>query len=123
MAAQPFTTAGVQAKQAELYALSDSQLAAQASQIRNNFKSWMSANFTLDTLQTNSLNNLDPDFLDYISFQVGYAVRHKIPINVDKNGTETTGKLIHSGGNMSSEFGPNGVTVAGSLDITITYST
>jgi len=122
MAQQPFTTDGVTAKQAELNALSDSDLAVQADQIRNNFQGWMQSNFTLDAAQTASLNGLDPDFLNYTSFVVSYAVNHRLPINVDKQGQESSGKLIHTTGGVSVFTGPDGTTASGSVQIDISYS-
>lgn len=121
MAQQPFTTAGVQAKQDELYALPDSDLIAQSNEIRSDFKTWMLTNFTLDSLQTASLNNLNTDFLDYISYQVSYATHRRVPINVDKHNAESSGKLIHTSG-LSVQAGPDGFAVLGSLQIDITYS-
>ncbi len=122
MAQQPFTTQGVQAKQAELYALTDSELLAQSNQIRSNFQSWMISNFSLDSLQTASLNSLNPDYLDYTSYMVSYAVKHRLQVNCDKHGSESSGKLLHTSDTISSQWGPNGLSVTGILQIDITYS-
>ncbi len=122
MAQQPFTTQGVQAKQAELYALTDSELLAQSNQIRSNFQSWMISNFSLDSLQTASLNSLNPDYLDYTSFMVSYATKHRLPINCDKHNKESSGKLLHTSDTIGVQWGPNGLSVTGILQIDITYS-
>lgn len=123
MAQQPFTTAGVAAKQAELNALSNSDLATQANEIRNNFQEWMISNFILDASQTASLNSLNPDFLDYTSFVVSYAVNHRLPVNVDKHGAESSGKLLHTTGGISVSTSSSGSTsVSGTVQIDITYS-
>ena len=121
MTQQPFTTAGVAAKQTELYALSDSDLLAQSNQIRSNFQEWMIANFTLDTAQTTSLNSLAPDFLDYTSYQLSFATKHRVPVNVDKHNAESSGKLIHTAG-IAVQTGPGGFSALGTLQIDITYS-
>jgi hypothetical protein len=121
MAQQPFTTAGVAAKQTELYALSDSALSSQADLIRSEFQTWMEDNFSLDSLQQASLASLDADFLDYTSYQVSYAVRRRIDVNVDKHNAESSGKLIHTAG-LIVQHGPSGFAVINALQIDITYS-
>lgn len=122
MTTQPFTAAGVAAKLTELYALSDSDLLTQANQIRTNLQNWMADNFTLDTAQTLSLRSLDADYVSFTSFLVGFAVQRRGPIVIDKQGTESSGKLLHTGGNLAVQFGPSGFAMTGGVVIQVTYS-
>ncbi|EHQ24304.1 hypothetical protein [Mucilaginibacter paludis] len=121
MPQQPFTNAGVQAKKAELYALSDNELIAQSNQIQNSFKNWMTANFALDASQAASLANLDDEFTRYVAFQVGFTVRHRGPIIIDKHPSENTGKLIKTTGDMTVQDGPAGFSMSGTLTIDISF--
>lgn len=122
MPKQPFTSTGVADKLTELYALSDSQLETQANDARSDFQTWMTDNFTLTTLQADSLSNLDARFVEYVSFQVYFALSNRLSVAVNKTGTESTGKLIHAAGNVSCDFSSSGFSAAGTFSIDITYS-
>jgi len=122
MAQQPFTPAGVTAKQAELNALSQSDLETQAGLIRSNFPSWINTNFTLDQAQQTYLNGINSEFIVLASALTAYAVENKLTVALVVNGTPTTFKLIHMSNTIVADNSPNGFTTSGTLTFTITYS-
>ena len=122
MAQQPFTPAGVTAKQTELNALSQQDLETQAGLIRSNFQSWISTNFTLDQAQQTYLNGINSEFIVLASALTAYAVENKLTVTLAVNGDPTTFKLIHISNDIVADNSPDGFSTSGSLTYTITYS-
>jgi hypothetical protein len=122
MAQQPFTPAGVQAKQAELNALSQQNLQAQANLIRSNFQSWITNNFILNQTQQTYLNQANSEWIKLAAGLTAYAVENKLTVLLAVNGTPTTFKLIHISNSIVADNSPSGFTTSGTLTFTITYS-
>ncbi len=122
MAQQPFTTAGVTAKQTELNALSQTDLETQANSIRNNFQDWVNTNFILNSAQQTYLSGISSEFIVLASALTAYAVENKLTVNLTVSGDPTTFKLIHIANSIVADFSPNGFTTSGALNFAITYS-
>lgn len=80
----PFDTPGVAAKINELYALSDSQLAQQALQIRNNFDQWVMANFILTNDQSNYLAGMSATAKKRVAYFTAVGIELRLPFNYSK---------------------------------------
>lgn len=80
MALEPLTSAGVAQKQADLYALSDPALSAEATVIRTNFVSWLSSNFIMNQMQIAYVNAMSNKWLDYVAFETAMAVENRLPV-------------------------------------------
>ena len=89
MEKQPFTSDGVNAKQSELYALSDTDLQTQANLISSDFRSWISSNFALTADQSSYLTAMDTGFLKHSGAVTGTAVSHRLPISITIPGRPT----------------------------------
>jgi len=123
MAQQPFTPAGVQQKQTELYQLSDDLLAEQADQIRSDFRTWLNNNFILDTDQQSYLSGIDDRFIQISSQETAFAVQNRLSITITTGGTGS-GKLIQTGNErpVVAYSNVNGFTASGGLSFEIIYS-
>lgn len=82
MPSQPLTPAGVTAKTTELYALSNALLAAQADAVESNFRSWIAANFTLSTSQSDYLDRIDDHAAKYYGAQCSVAFRSRLAVSL-----------------------------------------
>ena len=120
MTQQPLTTAGVQAKQDELYALSDPDLQIQADLIRSDFRNWISTNFVLDASQQTYLNNIDNDWISYNAQATALGISQRLPVLFEKNGSGSL-KLVHSDHQINCGWSSNGLTVTGNLAFSISY--
>jgi len=122
MAQQPFTPAGVQAKLDELYVLPDASLYFEADQVRDDFRNWMKANFSLTTEQDAYLDALPGDFVTPTAFDTSMAIRHRRPITLTQLGTVSASKLIRTVPALEYIYDPvTGVSVAGAVSITVEY--
>lgn len=121
MAQVPFTTAGVQQKQTELYALPDSQLTAQADLIRADFRQWIKDNFTLDTAQQTYLDGIDDRWIQLASAQSAFAIQNRLPIDLYKEPPQDASKLVRTSGNLTAEYTPGGFVPGGTLSFHILY--
>jgi len=121
MTPQPFTAAGVKALQAELNALSASDLQTQANLIKSDLSSWVNTNFTLDATQQAYLKSIDSRFMELAAALTGFAVENKLPVTLTVDGEPTTFKLIHLDDNITCDFSPNGFTATGTLEYVVTY--
>lgn len=79
----PFTSEGIARKQAELYALTPSELNTQAQSIAANFPGWMLANFTLNKAQNQYLADMPEEFGFYLGEELSSSVVIKLPIKVE----------------------------------------
>lgn len=82
MVKMPFTDQGVADKVAELYRLPDSELAAQASLIRQSVSSWLKDNFSFNQAQLDYLGRMDPVYLSYIASNLAIATENRLPIQL-----------------------------------------
>lgn len=122
MAQQPFTPTGVQAKQTELYALSNNDLLTQANLIRSDLRTWVKNNFILDQTQQAFLSSIDNRWIQETAAETGFAVENRLPVTLTTKGSGS-GKLIHKGGSLGCDYSATGGFVAsGSLAFTVTYS-
>lgn len=126
MATQPMTPAGVQAKQTELYALSDPDLKTQADTIHSDFRTWMKDNFNLSASQEDYLDSLPEDFVHPVACNTSSAVAFRLPITLVVLGTVSASKLIRTNPALEYTFDPDptgaGFTVTGSLEINFVYA-
>lgn len=121
MAQEPFTPAGVQQKQADLYVLPDTQLKAQANLVRADFRQWVKDNFLLDTNQTNYLDGIDNRWVQLVSCQTGFAIENRLPIDLVVVGPITASKLIRNPNTLFATWGPGGFEAGGSMTFEIVY--
>jgi hypothetical protein len=123
MAQQPFTPAGVQQMQADLYLLSDADLQVEAALIRSDFRQWVADKFILDASQETYLANLQDEFVAIAAGQTGTAVTYRLGIiMVVPDEPQLASKLIRTTNVMqpvSSSDGTFGIT--GDLIFTIYY--
>lgn len=84
MAQQPFTQAGVQLKQQELYALPDASLLAESKSISMDLKAWLSANFIFTADQKSYLDTVPDRVLVYWARLISSTVISKGAIGIPK---------------------------------------
>ena len=123
----PFSNAGFQALQKELYALSDANLQVVSNAVFNHFNDWMSENFELSPSQIGFIENLNPKMTNLLAGQTAMALINRLPINLIKPDNQMNtllrgSKLIRPDAKVSaSSQGEDGFEIEGSLDIEITY--
>jgi hypothetical protein len=125
MAKQNFTPAGVQAKVAELYALPTATLQTEENSMRSDFRSWLIANFTLDTNQAAYLAKIDIRFLQYAGQLTATAASGKLPISLvaPTPPDKSSSKLIRTGNTPTPKYDSGGgYSVTGSLQFIIEYT-
>ena len=122
MAQQPFTPAGVDAKQAELYALSDSQLAGQAALIKSDLRSWVNTNFTLNANQQSYLTNIDNRWITYSGDLLSFVIGNRLKIIFGDPGNPTALKLIRMPNTVTATWDGTNFTAGGTLTIQVVYS-
>lgn len=76
----PFSPKGVQDKLTELYALTDNDLAQQATAIKTNFTQWILANFSFGPAQVIYINNLNVNVAEYYGVQCALCFTNRLPI-------------------------------------------
>lgn len=82
MVKMPFNQQGVADKVAELYRLTDSELAAQAGLIRQSASSWLKNNFSFTQGQLDYLSAMDPVYLSYIASNLATATENRLPVSL-----------------------------------------
>lgn len=82
MVKMPFTEPGVADKVAELYRLTDSELAAQAALIRQSVSTWLKNNFSFTQAQLDYLSAMDPVYLSYIASNLAIATENRLPVGL-----------------------------------------
>lgn len=125
MQKKPFTQAGFESLQVELYALDDALLQLEADAIVLNFKGWMYKHFDLTLSQMNFMDQVDQRCIYFLETQTSFAVNNRLPISLAKgeptNGEET-GKVIKPKSSFTVTAGNNGnMVVEGDLHIQIYY--
>jgi len=121
MAKQPFTPAGVQTKQTELYALPDNQLIAQADLIRTDLRQWTKDNFILDATQTTYLDGIDAGWISFSGALTGLAVQYRRPVILTIIGPVSASKLIRTPNDLIATTSSAGIEVDGTLTFEIEY--
>ena len=94
MAKVPFTSAGVSAKQAEIYALSQTDQDTQIEQIRTDFRTWVIDNFILDTNQELWLANMPIQFQKAFAEELVSALEVQLPVTLQTEPIGTGSKLF-----------------------------
>lgn len=134
MTKYPFTNAGFQALQIELYALSNPELHLEAEKIRADFKSWMNGHFILSQDQLQFLSNINDEARTFIAFQTSFAVKNRLPVYLNKilknpgiqiNAGEeppVDGKIIRTKSKLTAgSDNQGGFNPSGELEIEISY--
>ena len=120
MPQRPFSPEGVQLKMGDLYQLNDTDLLFQADLVKNDFKQWITDNFTLDTTQSTFLNNLDDRFVEQASGASSLAIRNRLDIILVRPVIPSpASKLIEMKNDIHPFQGPAGYGVDGSLSFTV----
>jgi hypothetical protein len=126
MAKQALTSDGVAAKTAELYALSTTDLQAQANLITNDFRTWIGNNFTLTTAEATYLASMETGFLKHSGTITGTAVNHRLPISIVIPTTPPStfsSKYTALKDKLNPKFDSlGGYTVTGSVEFDVVYT-
>lgn len=80
MKRQPFTNAGFQALQNELYQLPDHELQLQANLVLNDFMPWLELHFELSVSQLAFLDQIDPRMKYSLTHNTSFAIANRAPI-------------------------------------------
>lgn len=124
MPKQAFTPAGVLQKTADLYALPQPDLDIEAGLARADLRLWTKDNFTLSISQEAWLDSIDNRFINYLAFQVGFALENRLDIILDTTvplPPPSISKMIDTRGTVSPKWSPgSGFSADGELRITLT---
>lgn len=125
MQKKPFTQAGFESLQAELYALDDALLQLEADAIVLNFRGWMAKHFELTLAQMTFMNQIDQRCIYFLEIQTSFAVNNRLPISLAKGeppGDEESGKVIKPKSSFTVTADNDGnMVVEGDLHIQIYY--
>lgn len=134
MKKQPFDSAGVQALQRALYALSDSLLQAEAEEARADFIPWLMRHFEFTPSQVSYIGNMDAEFSEIAAELVAFHIGHRYPIDLAVSGSPDSahddddddggprGKLIlFNQSRQASHNRTNGTLSVGYLQVLISY--
>ncbi|MGJ1285087.1 hypothetical protein ACR79P_19725 [Sphingobacterium spiritivorum] len=83
METYPLTPEGAEDKLAELYALSDTELAVQAMAIALDFKTWVKVNFDLTVSQRTYIDGMNADAVRFFGLQCSAGFLYRIDIELD----------------------------------------
>ncbi|RYF19636.1 MAG: hypothetical protein EOO42_14005 [Flavobacteriales bacterium] len=123
----PFSNAGFQALQQQLYLLNDADLQATANTVFNHFNNWMFENFELSASQVGFIESLNPKMTTLLASQTAMAMVNRLPINLIKPDSQMNtllrgSKLIRPEAKVAaSSEGEEGFEMEGNLNIEITY--
>lgn len=123
----PFSNAGFQALQQELYVLNDADLQVVTNTVATHFNGWMSENFELTTSQVAFISSLNSQMTTLLASQTAMALINRLPINLIKPESQINtfmrgSKFIRSKVAIDgSSEGEEGFEVEGGLDIEINY--
>lgn len=125
MAQEPLTPSGVAQKKADLYALSNNDLLAEANAIRANLVSWVNTNFILNSGQLTYLSGMDPQWLAQVASRLGFAVEHRLDIIFDAPvplPPPSISKMVEYDDAVKLKFSQSGgLDVTGTITFTLTY--
>lgn len=85
MAKVPLTTAGVQIKQNELFALEQDALDLEANAAVADFRAWINTHFELTAEESGYLETADENFIRLLSSVVFVGVRNRLPMDFAKS--------------------------------------
>jgi len=123
-----FTSAGIGAKVADLYALDDGDLLGQARLMATDFETWLHTNFSFTDKQKNYLLSTPPNVKFYWGVQVAAAIVGRgviIKEDVPDYGPPRRTKEIAIGVTGGSKYFPpiTGIgSLAGSTTLTLSYA-
>jgi len=121
----PFTPAGVQDKLDELYALTNTQLAAEAESIKEDFRAWIKSAFILNNDQKDFLDDMNDSAITYYGEQCSLCFLHRLDITLiypDPPAKPGYAKWPEATNNIVVAADGNGkLTVTGSLTFTMVY--
>jgi len=123
MPQEPFTTAGVEQKLDDLYALSDTLLAIEADAVKTDFRQWVKDNFILSTVQSTYLDNMSEQWVRIAACDSSTAILFRLPVTLEFEGTPGgLSKLVRNRSSFIAEDGPTGTSTTGTVEFTIVYS-
>lgn len=125
---KPFTNAGFQAEQAELYQLPEAQLQVQAQQVLLGFKTWMFDHFLLSAEQVAFLDMIDQQMISFLAALTSSAIGNRLEIVLIKaeksslKDDDKKRKIIRTENNMTAGASSSGeYGASGALLIIIEY--
>ncbi len=121
---QPFTEDGVNNKIAEVYALDNVALNAEADLLEADLAAWMNANFTLTPEQATYLSDLSTDSINYLSERLAFCFRHRVPIVFSKPAPTSSSyvKWSETKDKTKTRSNASGIfEVTGSFELSIVY--
>jgi hypothetical protein len=125
MALEPLTSAGIQQKQMDLYALGNPALIAEANSIRSNFITWINANFVVNSAQLIYLNSMPSAWIDYAASETAMAVEHRLPITFSAPNplpAPSISKMTKIESMLNASYSQaSGFSVSGSVAFTLSY--
>lgn len=127
MKRQPFTNAGFQALQNELYQLPDDELQLQADLVLNDFIPWLELHFDLSVSQLAFLDQIDSRMKYSLAHNTSFAIVNRAPIILIKpeaslRTEEKERKIIRDNVTITSSSDEDGdFELDGELIITIEY--
>jgi len=97
-----FSPAGLQALLAELYQLSDSELALEVAAIIANYRSWLSSHFDFEPAQAAYLDAMDNQFIaaaalatsEFVAARQAITLVKEEPVTIQQRNEEGEGKFI-----------------------------
>lgn len=125
MALEPLTSAGIQQKQTDLYALPDPALLTEANSIRSNFINWINANFIVNSAQLIYLNSMPSTWIDYAAAETAMAVQYRLPITFTAPNplpAPSISKMTEIESKLHASYSQaSGLNISGSVAFTLTY--
>lgn len=122
----PFTPDGVAAMCRHYFELPDETLATAANEMGQDFKRWVTNNFTLEESQLDYLNGIAPSVVAFMGANASFALVNRCPIVLTKQSAKaeepSESKLTKPKSKLNAVILPNGgFTAEGELEIEITY--
>lgn len=124
----PFNANGINDAMKELQALPEFELQAEAAQLANNFKGWLSEHFELSAKQLDFLHGIDAATTTLTAQACSFALANRLPIYLEKGPKaiieeeKPIMKIIRAMSNLNSSSGSDGkFSVGGYVTIQISY--
>lgn len=125
MTSYPLTAQGAADKMKDLYALSDADLATQATTIAADFKEWVKSNFILTPAQSTYINSISPLVATYWGSKCALAFLYRRPVILNYPVPPTTPGYTKWTGERSSLSiavdGGGNLVVKGEVEFTVTF--
>jgi len=114
--------AGVADKLAELYALSDPDLNAEADALKADLPAWLNHNFTLTGAQTAYIHTMNPDLMAYLSERLSFCMRYRLLIDLSQQPPSPGfSKILETEDKSKTKTTSQGFAVSGSFHVSIRY--